>query len=70
MSACLLNIHYFLSCLLTGALCIERWRVDSLLAERQTFQRAGLCPPQLSDEAGRAEEGGDEPSAYAHQSQT
>lgn len=41
-----------------------------LLAEGQTFQRAGLCPPQPTDQAGRAEAGGDGPAADAHQSQT
>lgn len=45
-------------------------RLYSLLAAWQTFQRAGLCPPQSTDQAGRAEERGDEQAANAHQSQT
>lgn len=45
-------------------------REYSLLAAGQTFQRAGLCPPQSTDQAGRAEERGDEQAAYAHQGQT
>lgn len=38
-------------------------------AARQTCQRAGLCPSQLSNKVGRAEAGGDEPAEDAHQSQ-